>query len=425
VFTRILFASLAARRLRLLLALLAVSLGVAVATALATLSLQVGDDLARTLRAAGPNFVVQPAGAVMPLDLGGAEFQPARAGATLPVASVALLKKSFWKNALLAAAPELSTVATIDGQQRFPLLATWFEHSVRTDDGEWVTGLRALRPTWTVSGRWPKDGEWGLAVGRDLAARLHVTPGQQVWVDVAGIPTRPFVITGIVTAGGREDGCAWTNLSALGYVPLDSVVAAPTMISRIWVSALVRPGPSRPAPDPVRDPGGYERFMCSPYPSNVANDLAQHIPGAEVLPLAEVVAGESQVVGRLNLLLLLLALAALAAATLGLISTTTATVVERSVEIGLLRSLGATSRQLAALLLGETTLIALIGGGLGWLLGGIAATLVRGEVFQSGGTLEPLLLPLSLALAVGVAFLGTLGPLRMALRLDPSTVLRG
>jgi len=50
---------------------------------------------------------------------------------------------------------------------------------------------------------------------------------------------------------------------------------------------------------------------------------------------------------------------------------------------------------------------------------------VRGQTFGQGGAFEPLLLPLSLALALGVAFLGTLAPLRMALRLDPATVLRG
>jgi hypothetical protein len=56
----------------------------------------------------------------------------------------------------------------------------------------------------------------------------------------------------------------------------------------------------------------------------------------------------------------MLALAALVAATLGLVATT-ATVVERRVEIGLLRSLGATARQLAALLMAETALVSLAG----------------------------------------------------------------
>ena len=62
MFARLLFRSLRARRARLALALIAVSLGVAVATMLATLSLGVGDELARELRRAGPNFIVVPSG---------------------------------------------------------------------------------------------------------------------------------------------------------------------------------------------------------------------------------------------------------------------------------------------------------------------------------------------------------------------------
>lgn len=418
MFARILFASLAARRLRVLLALLAVSLGVAVATALATLSLQVGDDLAKTLRAAGPNFVVQPAGAVWPLDLGGAEFQPARAGASLSTSTVANLRQSFWKLALLAAAPELTVAATIDGRP-VTLLGTWFEHSVAGEDGDWVTGLRALRPTWTLAGRWPREESDELVLGRDLAARLGLGPGRSVEIAIDG-RARRLVVTGVITAGGRDDGRAWAPLETV-----QSLSGRTGQADRVWVSALVRPGPAGPEPDPQRDPTGYERFMCTPFPTNVARDLAQHVEGAEVLPLAEVVAGESQVVGRLNLLLLLLALAALAAATLGLVSTTTATVMERGVEIGLLRSLGATSRQLGALLMGETALVSLAGGALGWLLGSLAAAAVRGQTFGQGGSFELLLLPLSLGLGLGVAFLGTLGPLRVALGLDPATVLRG
>jgi hypothetical protein len=83
-----------------------------VTTALATLALQVGDDLARTLRAAGPNFVVLPAGARLPLDLGGVEFLPPRAGLRLDESAVGGLKTGFWRNNVLEAAPELSLDVT-------------------------------------------------------------------------------------------------------------------------------------------------------------------------------------------------------------------------------------------------------------------------------------------------------------------------
>jgi putative ABC transport system permease protein len=148
------------------------------------------------------------------------------------------------------------------------------------------------------------------------------------------------------------------------------------------------------------------------------------VPGAEVLPMTEVVSGEAGVVHRLNLLMLLLALAALTSSSLGLLSTTTATVMERAREFGLMRALGATSSQLATLLLVETLLVSLAGGALGWLAGTGAAVLIRGEAFA---TLRP---PSRCCcrLARGGGARGPRGhtrTLRIALRMDPVEVLRG
>jgi len=62
VVGRMLLRSLGARRARVALGLVVVALGTGMAVALATLALKVGDDVALALRAAGPNFVIQPRG---------------------------------------------------------------------------------------------------------------------------------------------------------------------------------------------------------------------------------------------------------------------------------------------------------------------------------------------------------------------------
>jgi putative ABC transport system permease protein len=418
MFGRLLLRSLRARRLRLVLALMAVSLGVAVATMLAALSLGVGDDLARALRAAGPNFVVMPAGARWPLDLGGARFAPARAGAALGDSVVARLRTTFWKNNLLAAAPELS-VAALAGGRRFTLVGTWFDRTVAVPGDVWNTGLAELHPTWRALGRWPRDDGAELALGRDLAGRLGARVGDSLAIEAHGETLR-LQVTALVTAGGREDALAWTALERV-----QRLAGRPGEVDRVWLSALVRPPVRRKPPDPERDPVGYERWECTAYPDNVARNFREALTGADVLPMTELVAGEASVIERLNLLMLLLGLAALTASTLGLLSTTTATVMERRVEIGLLRSIGASSRQLAALLFGETLLVSSLGGVLGWAAGSGAALLVRGESFGAVGAMRPLLLPVAVVLAIAVATLGTLGPLRLAIRVEPATVLRG
>jgi putative ABC transport system permease protein len=418
MFARLLMRSLEARRARLGLALMAVSLGIAVAIMLAALSLGVGDDLARSLRAAGPNFVVLPAGARWPLDLGGARFEPARAGAALGDTVVPALRGTFWKNNLLAAAPELVAPASA-GDVPITLIGTWFDHEAGSPGESWKTGVAPLHPVWRVSGRWPREGADEIALGKQPASRLGAHEGSTITLRIAGVP-RTLTVSGIVTAGGPEDALAWAPLDRV-----QSWTGRGTEVDRVWLSALVRPEPRRAPPDPRRDPRAYETYECSAYPNNVARTFRARLAGADVLPMTEVVAGEAEVVERLNVLMVLLGLAALTASTLGLLSTTTATVVERREEIGLLRTLGASSRQLAALLFGETLLVSVLGGIAGWAIGNAAALLVRGGSFGGSGALQPLLLPVAVALAGAVAVVGTLGPLRMALRVEPAGVLRG
>lgn len=414
---RMVWASLVARRARLALAATAVMMGVAVTTALATLALQVGDDLARTLRAAGPNFVVLPEGASLPIDVGGVEVEPPRAGFRLSDSAAVLVKSGFWKNHVLEGAPELSIAARIDGQA-VRLDGTWFDYTLDVDGGPWRTGVARLHPTWTLEGRWPREDADEVALGHDIATRLGKSPGQSVTITSVEGAGR-WRVTGIVTASGPEDARAWTSLSRA-----QALANRPGEIDRLWLSALVKPAPHRAPPDPARDSKGYERYMCTPYPANVAADLRKSVHHAEVLPMTELVAGEGAVVNRLDLLMLLLALAALTASVLGVFSTTTATVVERLQELGLLRSLGASAGQITTLLLGETLLVSLIGGALGYAIGVAAAAAIRGTTFGSVAEIPVLLLPVALVLSLLLGLVGTLGPLRFALRIDPARVLR-
>jgi putative ABC transport system permease protein len=417
LLARLLVGSLWLRRARVLLALLAVTLGTGVATALGTLALQVGDDLARTLREAGPNFVLRPEGAAWRAEPG-LDAPVARAGVALPESAVAALRSTFWRNNVLEAAPELEVAARARGRY-VQATGTWFARDVATSAGPWSTGLARLRPHWSVTGAWPREGAGELVLGRELARALAAGVGDSLTLAGARVAIA-LRVSGVVRAGGLDDSRGWLPLALA-----QRLAGRPGELDRVSLSVLVRPAPRRAPPDPARDPIGYERWMCTAYPDNVARDLAASLPGAEVLPMTEVVAGEAGVVGRLHLLMLLLALAALTASTLGLLSTTTATVVERARELGLMRALGATSGQVATLLLAETLLVSLAGGALGWLAGTLAAALIRGEAFAAPAASQPLLLPAALVVACVVAFAGTLAPLRLALGMDPVEVLRG
>ena len=417
---RLLWRSLRARRSRVLLALLAVTLGTGVATALGTLALQVGDDLARTLRAAGPNFVMRAEGASWRPDATGG-LDVARAGVSLPERAVAALRSTFWRNNVLAAAPELDVRLRLEGRDE-EATGTWFAHDLATEDGPWRTGLAELHPHWRIEGEWPADTSTAVALGRALARETGTSVGRALALQTTfGHETAR--VAAIVDAGGLDERRLWLPLALA-----QRLAGRGAEVDRVAFSALVKPEPVRAGgsgpPDRARDPEGYERYMCTAYPANIASDLAAAVPGSEVVPLTELVAGEATVVWRLNLLMLLLALAALTASTLGLVSTTTAGVVERAREFGLMRALGATSSQLATLLLTESLVVALAGGALGWLLGTLTAALIRGDAFAAPAAAQPLLLPLALLVAAAVAVVGTIGPMRLALRFDPIEALR-
>jgi putative ABC transport system permease protein len=353
----------------------------------------------------------------------------ARAGVALPESAVAALRSTFWRNNVLAAAPEMDVPVRVAGRD-LEATGTWFAREIATAAGPWRTGLASLHPRWKLEGAWPRDSDAAestdvaVALGRALARELDAVVGDALELSAAERHATVRV-SGVVDAGGLDDRRLWLPLARV-----QGLAGRAAQVDRVALSALVKPEPASrgpggfKVPDPALDPQGYERYMCTAYPANVARDLAAAVPGSEVVPLTELVAGEASVVWRLNLLMLLLALAALVASTLGLVSTTTAGVVERAREFGLMRALGATSAQLAVLLLTESLLVALAGGALGWLLGTATAAAIRGDAFAAPAAAQPLLLPAALLVAAAVAVAGTIAPMRMALRFDPIEALR-
>ena len=167
---------------------------------------------------------------------------------------------------------------------------SWFARDVNTAAGPWRTGLATLRPMWRLRGAWPSEAGAEIALGEELARALGVAPGDEVTLAV-GERRAPLAVTGIVRAGGLDERRAWVPL-ALAQRLADRAGE----LDRVALSALVRPAPRRAPPDPVRDPVAFERWSCTAYPANVARDLAAAVPGAEVVPLTEMVAGEAGVV---------------------------------------------------------------------------------------------------------------------------------
>jgi putative ABC transport system permease protein len=118
-------------------------------------------------------------------------------------------------------------------------------------------------------------------------------------------------------------------------------------------------------------------------------------------------------------------LAALFASALAVGATSAATVLERRVEVGLMKALGGGTRLVASFLAAEQILLALVGGALGYAGGIGLARLLGRSVFGVVPEQSLLVLPLILVLAILVTLAGSLLSLRHAAREDPAAVLRG
>src|SRR2546425_1268222 len=124
-----LFESLARRRSRKILAVLAVWIGISLVVGLLALGLDVGDEMNRELHSFGANIKVTPAVAAIPVRVGGHELAPAVSEAYLDEKYLAELQTIFWRNNILGIVPRLNAKANVQGSEgrEVQLLGVWFD----------------------------------------------------------------------------------------------------------------------------------------------------------------------------------------------------------------------------------------------------------------------------------------------------------
>ena len=457
MLVRILLESLARRRRRKLLTILAVALGIAAAATVGTLSLDIGDKVSRELRSYGANISITPAADSLAISIGGVDYRPAGNGAFIPEDELVKLKKIFWRNNIVAFTPFLYVPARVD-EQPTVLIGTWFEKLLRVDKSEvFATGLKKLHPTWIVIGEWPNDNDAsGVLVGRRLAARLMVGAGSTITVTLAGdssllsfrgVPrtrddeesrtstasrarflaslgmtrsTNIFQVRGVLETGGEEDDQVLAPLATVQHL-----AGLEGKVRRVEVSALTKPEDAFARSDLGKlRAEELDRWYCTPYATSIAYQIQQAIPEAQAKPIYQVADTEGRILNRVGVLIGVLALAALITAGLAVASMMLATALERRAEIGLFKSLGATDARVATLLLVEAGVLGLVGGIAGYLLGSVLAWRVALAIFGVPIGIHLVMLPVCLALALAVTLAGSALPLGRALRVSPMVMLR-
>lgn len=422
---------------RKLLTAAALVVGMAVATATLTVALDVGDRLAREFRTLGANLLVTPQADTLPVEIGGVDYRPVNEGAYLTESDAAKIKTIFWRHNILGFTPFLDVPVKLraaHGSAPFSatLIGTWYVHDVQVPGGEtFQVGAKITHPWWQIQGRWFRDNSDEAVVGSALASQLSGRIAVGATINVTRTPvwpterdahdSVPLLVTGIVSTGDAEDQAIFVPLSIA-----QQLSGHHGQFRQLFVSALTKPADALSERNPATlTPAEYDRWFCSPYISSIAFQIQQVLPGTDVRTIRRVADTEGRILSRISLLLWIVTLAALAAAALAVAATAATTVLERRVEVGIMKALGANNSLVAGIFLAEQMLLAVAGGAVGYLFGTGLARLLGQSVFGAPASPRLLLVPVVLGLAALVAVVGSLIPLRRAVHFEPATILRG
>lgn len=401
-----------------------ICLGAALTTSMLAVMLDIGDKVKQELASYGANIEVTPKGASVVSEL--YDTDGATTGA-LQEAELPLLKSIFWANNLEDFAPYLTVDAVPAGASDtgpVSVVGTWFDHELALPTGEEVrTGLVRLRGWWDVEGTWADDTRPTLMAGRSVAARLGWQPGDVVTLSTPQGDT-DATVAGIFHGGGEEDDLVYTPLATAQLL-----AGRPGEMDRVEVRAITTPE-NELSQRAERDPSSlsvvdWETWYCTAYVSSISYQISEALTDSVAKPVRQIADSEGVILQKTQLIMTLIAVLAMAGSALGIANLVTASVMERSAELGLLKAIGARNADVVALVLVEMLIVGFVGGLAGFGLGVGLAQVIGQVVFSSWITLRPMVLPLMAVLVTSMILLGSLPSLRALMKLKAADVLHG
>ncbi len=414
---------------KMLLIALTIALGASLATGMLNVVLGVEEKVNKELKNYGANIVVKPKDSSLLSDIYDVGEGAALNAAYLREDELGKIKTIFWAFNIVDFTPFLDAQVTLPDGNQVKMTGTWFNHHLDLPTGESLdAGIVGMRSWWdVVEGRWLDEKDENAAseimAGALLAQRMGWHAGDTVHI-TASQGEKDIVIAGVYDAGGDEDEQIYATL---GFV--QELTGRENMVASIEVSALTTPD-NELARRAARNPAAlssrdYETWYCTAYVSAICYQIQEVITGSVASAVRKVAESEGTILDKTKLLMILITVLSLIGSALGISNLVTASVMERSQEIGLLKAIGARDHSITGVVMTEIFITALIGFTGGYFLGFGFAQLIGRSVFSSAIDMDPRVIPIVAGLIALVTVAGSLPAIRTVLRLRPAEVLHG
>lgn len=426
MFWRIVKGALFRQKGKMILIAFTVALGASLATSMLNTMLGVGDKVNQELKTYGANINVLPKEASLLDDLYGMQDKEGQVQKFLKEEELPNIKTIFWAFNIVDYTPYLNTwVSVNDSSKHTKVVGTWFNKHMDLPTGESInTGMIRLKNWWEVQGEWLEEKDTDkVMLGKIFADRNGIKVGDFLNLKSNNL-SKKVKVKGIFSSGSDEDSYIYTTLDlAQKFAGVKGVV------NKVEVSALTTPdndlarkAAKNPLSLTVKE---WEVWYCTAYVSAICYQITEVMTDSVAKPIRQVAESEGDILNKTTLLMVLITVLTLIGSGLGISNLITASVMERSNEIGLQKAIGASNGRIIGIILVEIIITAIFGTAVGYGVGLLLTQVIGLTVFGSAITPTAMVVPIVSILIILVTVLGSIPAIKYLLKLNPTEVLHG
>ena len=253
---------------------------------------------------------------------------------------------------------------------------------------------RLIKSWWEISrGRYPEQQNEAI-LGTRASSILGVDPGDSI-----AINGQDVTIVGVLGETGSQDDYQI-------FAPLKTVQQAfgkEGLISSMDIRAL-----------------------CSACPvESIADSINKTIPGVRAVAVRQIAETEMNLVGKINRFMLALAGITLVVGGFGVVNTMMASVHERIKDIGIMKAVGASRKQIVSMFIYEAIAVGVVGGIIGYIAGTLLSYVLGPLIFDGlAVSYAPQYLLPALGLAILVTIVASMYPALRASHIRVANSLR-